>query len=169
MLRLMPIIYATRKLTLIGCVLIESAKILFYITESFAALGFITFIFFFFQQVFTVVFCIVTFKIEKTCADEISENYRLNNEKRLIDDLFKNYQVKFGRPVNNMTEQVIVYFGLYLVQLIDLVSPFIDCLSSLIICRFTKSLHFRLNKKDERNQVLVTNVKSVYVSLKSFK
>ena len=47
--------------------------------------------------------------------------YKLNNEKRLIDDLFKNYQVKFGRPVNNMTEKVIIYFGIFLIQLIDLV------------------------------------------------
>ena len=47
--------------------------------------------------------------------------YHLNNEKRLIDDLFKNYQVKFGRPVNNMTEKVVVYFGITLIQLIDLV------------------------------------------------
>jgi hypothetical protein len=62
--------------------------------------------------------------------------YRLNNEKRLIEDLFKNYQVKFGRPVNNMTEKVMIYFGIYLIQLIDL---------------------------DERNQVLITNVHSVYV------
>ncbi|RNA00322.1 neuronal acetylcholine receptor subunit alpha-10-like isoform X2 [Brachionus plicatilis] len=60
---------------------------------------------------------------------------QLNNEKRLIDDLLKNYQVKFGRPVNNMSEKVVVYFGLYLIQLIDL---------------------------DEKNQVLVTNVHSVY-------
>ena len=47
--------------------------------------------------------------------------YRLNNEKRLIDDLFKNYQVKFGRPVNNMSESIIVYFEVFLIQLIDLV------------------------------------------------
>lgn len=46
---------------------------------------------------------------------------KLNNEKRLIDDLFKSYQVKFGRPVNNMSEKVVVYFGVYLIQLIDLV------------------------------------------------
>lgn len=46
---------------------------------------------------------------------------KLNNEKRLIDDLFKSYQVKFGRPVNNMSEKVVVYFGIYLIQLIDLV------------------------------------------------
>lgn len=61
--------------------------------------------------------------------------YRLNNEKKLIADLFANYQVKFGRPVNNMTERVVVYFGIRLIQLIDL---------------------------DERNQVLITNVHSVY-------
>ena len=46
----------------------------------------------------------------------------LNNEKRLIDDLFKNYQVKHGRPVNNMSESVVVYFELYLIQLKDLVN-----------------------------------------------
>ena len=61
--------------------------------------------------------------------------YRLNNEKRLIDNLLKNYQVKFGRPVNNRTESVVVYFGIDLIQLIDL---------------------------DEKNQVLITNVKSNY-------
>ena len=72
-------------------------------------------------------------------SQTFSVGYKLNNEKRLIEDLFKNYQVKFGRPVNNMTERVIVYFGIYLIQLIDL---------------------------DERNQVLITNVHSIYVSLK---
>lgn len=48
--------------------------------------------------------------------------YRLSFEKRLIDDLFRNYQVKFGRPVNNMSEKVVVYFGIYLIQIIDLVN-----------------------------------------------
>ena len=51
----------------------------------------------------------------------LNEDYRLNFEKRLINDLFKNYQVKFGRPVNNMSEKVVVYFGIYLIQIIDLV------------------------------------------------
>lgn len=51
----------------------------------------------------------------------LNENYRLNFEKKLISDLFKNYQVKFGRPVNNMSEKVVVYFGIYLIQIIDLV------------------------------------------------
>jgi hypothetical protein len=65
--------------------------------------------------------------------------FHLNNEKRLIDDLFKNYQVKFGRPVNNMTEKVIVNFEVFLVQIIDL---------------------------DEREQVLITNVETQYVNNK---
>jgi hypothetical protein len=57
-----------------------------------------------------------------SCSNHsFAPGYRLNNEKRLIDDLFKNYQVKFGRPVNNMTEKVIIYFGIFLIQLIDLV------------------------------------------------
>jgi hypothetical protein len=55
----------------------------------------------------------------------ISTEFRLNNEKRLIKDLLDNYQVKFGRPVNNMSEKVIVYFGIRLIQLIDLVSQII--------------------------------------------
>jgi hypothetical protein len=49
---------------------------------------------------------------------------RLTNEKRLIKDLLDNYQVKWGRPVNNMSEKVVVYFGINLVQLLDLVSHF---------------------------------------------
>lgn len=60
---------------------------------------------------------------------------RLTNEKRLIRDLLDHYQVKWGRPVNNMSEKVVVYFGINLVQLLDL---------------------------DEKNQVLITNVYSVY-------
>lgn len=47
---------------------------------------------------------------------------RLTNEKRLIKDLLDNYQVKWGRPVNNMSEKVVVYFGINLVQLLDLVN-----------------------------------------------
>lgn len=50
------------------------------------------------------------------------EDYKLSFEKRLIKDLFDNYQVKFGRPVNNMSERVVVHFGIYLIQIIDLVS-----------------------------------------------
>jgi hypothetical protein len=68
-----------------------------------------------------------------------AENYlpsRLNDEKRLIDDLLLNYKVRFGRPVNNMTEKIVVYFGINLIQLIDL---------------------------DEKNQVLISNVQSLYV------
>ena len=46
---------------------------------------------------------------------------KLNHEKTLINDLLQNYQVKYGRPVNNMTEKVVVYFEVCLIQLIDLV------------------------------------------------
>lgn len=61
---------------------------------------------------------------ETTDTKPAAPIFHLNNEKRLIDDLFKNYQVKFGRPVNNMTEKVIVNFEVFLIQLIDLVSKF---------------------------------------------
>lgn len=56
-----------------------------------------------------------------TSVERADVFYVLNNEKRLINDLTKNYQVKFGRPVNNMTERVVVYFEIMLIQLIDLV------------------------------------------------
>lgn len=55
---------------------------------------------------------------------QMTSDYVFNHEKRLIDHLFKNYQVKFGRPVNNMSEKVVVYFGIYLIQIIDLVNYF---------------------------------------------
>jgi len=90
------------------------------------------------------------------------EVYRVNNEKRLIDDLFKNYQVKFGRPVNNMSEKVVVYFGIYLIQIIDLVNIYLKYLFFFVFQRiFFISIFF--SKQDERNQVLVSNVKSIYV------
>lgn len=47
--------------------------------------------------------------------------FLLNNEKRLIKDLFSHYEVRQGRPVNNVTEKVLIYFGLYLIQLVNLV------------------------------------------------
>lgn len=63
-------------------------------------------------------------KNEDRSKRALTEDYRLNFEKRLIQDLFENYQVKFGRPVNNMSEKVVVYFGVYLIQIIDLVNHF---------------------------------------------
>ena len=45
-----------------------------------------------------------------------------NAEQRLICDLLDNYQVKWGRPVRNMTEDVEVQFGLQLIHISDLVS-----------------------------------------------
>lgn len=63
-------------------------------------------------------------KSEDRSRRALTEDYRLNFEKRLIQDLFQNYQVKFGRPVNNMSEKVVVYFGVYLIQIIDLVNYF---------------------------------------------
>lgn len=44
-----------------------------------------------------------------------------NAEQRLICDLLDNYQVKWGRPVRNMTEDVEVRFGLKLIHISDLV------------------------------------------------
>jgi hypothetical protein len=47
---------------------------------------------------------------------------KLNKEKQLITHLIDNYQVKYGRPVNNMTEKITVFFECQLIQIIDLVS-----------------------------------------------
>ncbi|UJR26100.1 hypothetical protein I4U23_007446 [Adineta vaga] len=58
-----------------------------------------------------------------------------NAEQRLICDLLDNYQVKWGRPVKNMTEDVEVQFGLQLIHISDL---------------------------DEKNQVLITNQWQIY-------
>jgi hypothetical protein len=45
-----------------------------------------------------------------------------NAEQRLVCDLLDNYQVKWGRPVRNMTEDVEVRFGLQLIHISDLVN-----------------------------------------------
>ena len=44
-----------------------------------------------------------------------------NAEQKLICYLLDNYQVKWGRPVRNMTEDVEVQFGLQLIHISDLV------------------------------------------------
>ena len=44
-----------------------------------------------------------------------------NAEQRLICDLLDNYQVKWGRPVRNTSEDVEVRFGLQLIHISDLV------------------------------------------------
>ncbi|CAF4161853.1 unnamed protein product [Adineta steineri] len=62
-------------------------------------------------------------------------NQTWNAEQRLICDLLDNYQVKWGRPVKNMTEDVEVQFGLQLIHISDL---------------------------DEKNQVLITNQWQIY-------
>lgn len=61
--------------------------------------------------------------------------FELNHEKKLISDLLNSYKVRFGRPVINRTENILVKFEVFLVQLIDL---------------------------DERNQVLISNVETQY-------
>ncbi|CAF0796433.1 unnamed protein product [Rotaria sp. Silwood1] len=60
---------------------------------------------------------------------------RWNAEQRLICDLLDNYQVRWGRPVRNMSEGVEVRFGLQLIHISDL---------------------------DEKNQVLITNQWQIY-------
>jgi len=62
-------------------------------------------------------------------------HFKLNYEKALISDLIDNYKVKFGRPVYNRTQNIVVSLEIFLVQIIEL---------------------------DERNQVLVTNVETQY-------
>ena len=63
----------------------------------------------------------------------------MSQEKRLITELLTNYAKmgKMGRPVAFDNETIKVYYGLSLIQILDL---------------------------DERNQVLTTNVWATYVS-----
>ena len=64
-------------------------------------------------------------------------------EKKLIKDMLSNYATlgKMGRPVAFDNETLKVYYGLSLIQILDL---------------------------DERNQVLTTNVWATYVSIHYF-
>jgi len=70
-----------------------------------------------------------------TIADAVA----MSDEKRLIKSLLQNYETVgvVGRPVLNHSETIKVYYGLSLIQILDL---------------------------DEKNQVLQTNVWSRYVS-----
>lgn len=87
-----------------------------------------------------IVLILINTQVQKLeCLKLFDENnqpkFELNHEKRLINHLLNNYQVKYGRPVVNRTENIVVRFEVYLVQLIDL---------------------------DERNQVLATNMETQY-------
>ena len=84
------------------------------------------------NQIFLIlVFLILLTNLNKSVTGQresiknrIYPSFPLTNEKRLIDDIVRSYHIKFGRPVNNMSEKVIVYFEVFLIQLIDLVSYF---------------------------------------------
>jgi hypothetical protein len=45
---------------------------------------------------------------------------RLTHEKRLIRDLLNNYPTIYARPIRNISQPVIIHFGLTLTQLFDL-------------------------------------------------
>ncbi|CAF3331296.1 unnamed protein product [Rotaria socialis] len=76
-----------------------------------------------------IVFLFIDYSFEQKCNNR-ERTHTWNAEQRLICDLLDNYQVKWGRPVRNMTEDVEVRFGLQLIHISDL---------------------------DEKNQVLITN------------
>ncbi len=59
------------------------------------------------------------YSCEQKCSRE--RIHKWNAEQRLICDLLDNYQVKWGRPVRNMSEDVEVRFGLQLIHISDLV------------------------------------------------
>jgi hypothetical protein len=67
---------------------------------------------------------LVEYSVEQKCNRERIGTW--NAEQRLICDLLDNYQVKWGRPVRNMTEDVEVRFGLQLIHISDLVREYID-------------------------------------------
>ncbi|CAF5025184.1 unnamed protein product [Rotaria sp. Silwood1] len=82
---------------------------------------------------FIIFLLIIDYSFEQKCNRERIHTW--NAEQRLICDLLDNYQVKWGRPVRNMTEGVEVRFGLQLIHISDL---------------------------DEKNQVLITNQWQIY-------
>ncbi|CAF0777918.1 unnamed protein product [Adineta ricciae] len=85
------------------------------------------------SSILLIVFLTVTYAAEQKCNRQRVATW--NAEQRLICDLLDNYQVKWGRPVKNMTEDVEVQFGLQLIHISDL---------------------------DEKNQVLITNQWQIY-------
>lgn len=50
----------------------------------------------------------------------LAKTKRLTYEKRLIRDLLNNYPTIYARPVRNVSQPVIIQFGLTLTQLFDL-------------------------------------------------
>ena len=102
----------------------------------------------------------ITQFIDHTASFDYPVIHQLNNEKSLISDLLLNYKVKYGRPVSNMTEKVMVYIEVGLIQLIDLVSR------KFIFININEIISYMIQnycQKDERNQVLITNVQTKYV------
>lgn len=71
--------------------------------------------------------------------ETVADSVAMSDEKRLIKSLLRSYETVgvVGRPVLNHSETIKVYYGLSLIQILDL---------------------------DEKNQVLQTNVWSRYVS-----
>jgi len=76
--------------------------------------------------------------VQRAAGDAV-DSVAMSDEKRLIKHLLKSYQDVgvVGRPVLNHSDTIQVYYGLSLIQILDL---------------------------DEKNQVLQTNVWSRYVS-----
>jgi hypothetical protein len=75
----------------------------------------------------SIVFILIFFNLVDSSIGQKCNRERIqtwNAEQRLICDLLDNYQVKWGRPVRNMTEDVEVRFGLQLIHISDLVCKF---------------------------------------------
>ncbi|KAK0051016.1 nicotinic acetylcholine receptor subunit type B [Biomphalaria pfeifferi] len=82
-------------------------------------------------------FLLVVFLLFTCSAQTRGGVYPMSHEKRLIRDLIGNYSErgKMGRPVQEQNDTITIYYGMSLIQLVDL---------------------------DERNQVLTTNVWATY-------
>ena len=62
----------------------------------------------------------------------VAPSMRVNDERRLFETLFKDYDTK-ARPVYNAADVVHVKFGLTLAQLADMVRRVRQCCDSLLI------------------------------------
>lgn len=77
--------------------------------------------------------------------------------KRLLDDMLSNYN-NLVRPVEKPTDTIKLFLGIKLSQISDIVRKILFFLLSYIL------LFIYVNSKDERNQIMTTNVWVRHVS-----
>ena len=74
--------------------------------------------------------CVIRIKQASTNSNgprlQSTRTQHMNQEKILIKNLLRDYS-KIYRPVDTNSEKVLIYFGVFLIQLIDLVFFLLNC------------------------------------------